>query len=90
MIECPFSVLAKEISDGWVLKHRSDVRHALYNHEPSLHPSTHPVHRQLSRTSELEALTKTGLAPKEIQTVVRERSFLTTCQNIYNRIAEVR
>ena len=90
MTECPFSVLAKETRNGWALKHRPGVRHALYNHEPSLHPSAHPVHRQLSYTPELKSLSNAGFAPKEIQTVVRERGSLTIRQDIYNRIAEVR
>lgn len=37
---CPFSVIAKETTDGsWTLKHRPDQRFALHNHEPSQHPS---------------------------------------------------
>ena len=90
MIECPFSVFAKETNDGWVLKHRPGVCYAFHNYEPSLHPSVYPVHRQLPRTSELEALIKAGFVPKEIQTVVWKRGFLTTRQDIYNRIAEIR
>ena len=86
----PFSVLAKESSEGWTLKHRPGARHALHNHEPSLHPSTHPVLRQLSRTPELKTFSNTGLAPKEIQTVVQENGSLATHQNIYNQIAKVR
>ena len=90
MTNCPFSVLAKESSEGWTLKHRLGARHALHNHEPSLHPSAHPILRQLSRTPELKALSNAGLAPKEIQTVVRENGSLATRQDIYNRIVEVR
>jgi len=90
MTECLFSVLAKEPSNGWALKHRPGVRHAFHNHEPSLHPSAHPIHRQLSRIPELKAFSNAGLAPKEIQTVVRESGSLATRQDIYNRIAEVR
>ena len=66
MTNCPFSVLAKESSEGWTLKHRPGARHALHNHEPSLHPSAHPVLRQLSRTPELKALSNAGLVPKDI------------------------
>ncbi len=92
MTECPFSVLAKETSNNnnWVLKHRPGVRHALHNHEPSIHPSAHPIHRQLSCTLELTALSNAGLAPKGIQTVIRESGSIATRQDIYNRIAEVR
>ena len=91
MTNCPFSVLAKESSEGWTLKHRPDRRFATHNHEPSLHPSAHPVQRQLSGgISQLPALSNAGLAPKEIQTVVRQSGALATRQDIYNRIAEVR
>jgi len=90
MTTCPFSVLAKETDEGWALKYRPNPCFALHNHEPSLHPSAHPVYRQLSRTPQLEALSNAGLAPKEIQTVVRESGSLATRQDIYNRIAEVR
>lgn len=45
-IGCPFSVIAKESSDGgWTLKHRPDRRFSVHNHERSQHPSAHPVHR---------------------------------------------
>ncbi|KAL2020520.1 hypothetical protein VTK56DRAFT_8320 [Thermocarpiscus australiensis] len=79
MTNCPFSVLAKESSEGWTLKHRPGVRFAIHNHEPSVHPSTHPIHRQLSSdTPQLAALSDAGLAPKEIQTVVRQSGSLAT------------
>ena len=89
---CPFSVLAKESSDGsWVLKHRPDSRFSVHNHEPSQHPVAHPVHRQLSGgTSQLADFSNAGLAPKEIQTLVRQSGSLATRQDIYNRIADVR
>ena len=89
---CPFSVLAKESPDNtWILKHRPDRRFSIHNHEPSQHPSAHPVHRQLSGgTSQLATLSNAGLAPKEIQTLVRQSGSLATRQDIYNRIAEVR
>ena len=89
---CLFSILAKESSNGtWVLQHRSDNCFSIHNHEPSQHPSAHPVHRQLSRgTTQLATLSNAGLAPKEIQTLVRESSSLATRQDIYNRIADVR
>ena len=91
MTNCPFSVLARESSEGWTLKHRQDHRFATHNHEPSLHPAAHPVHRQLSGgISQLPVLSDAGLAPKEIQTVVRQSGSLATRQDIYNRIAEVR
>lgn len=90
MTNCPFSVLAKESSEGWTLKHRPEVHFAVHNHEPSLHPSAHLVHRQHSRTSQLESLSNTGLAPKDIQTIIRQSGSLETRQDVYNRIAEVR
>ncbi len=89
---CPFSVLGKESSDQtWILKHRLDHRFSIHNHEPSQHPVAHPIHRQLSRdTSQLADLTNAGLAPKEIQTLVRQSGSLATRQDIYNRVAEIR
>ena len=88
---CLFSVLAKEsLSDNtWALKHRLDHRFSTHNHKPSQHPSAHPVHRQLS-TSQLTSLSNAGIAPKEIQTLVREGGSLAIRQDIYNRIADVR
>jgi hypothetical protein len=88
MTECPFSVIAKESREGWYLKHRSDG-YTIHNHEPSLHASAHPVHRQLD-TSQVKILSNAGLPPKEIQTLVREGGSLATRQDIYNRIAEAR
>ena len=90
MTNCPFSILAKESSEGWILKHRFGQQFSSHNHEPSLHASAHPVHRQLSHTPQLEALSNAGLAPKEVQTLVRQSGSLATRQDIYNRIAEVR
>ena len=91
MTNCLFSVVARESNEGWTLKHRFGKQHATHNHEPSLHPSAHPIHRQLSGgTSQLPALSDAGLAPKEIQTVVRQSGSLATRQDIYNRIAKVR
>ena len=83
---CPFSVIAKETANGnWTLKYRPDQRFAAHNHEPSQHPSAHPVHRQLSRnTSQLTSLSAAGLAPKEIQTLIRQSGSLATRQDIYN------
>ena len=91
MTNCLFSVAARESSEGWTLKHRLGQHYTTYNHEPSLHPFIHPVHRQLSSgTSQLPVLLDAGLVPKEIQIVVRQNSSLATRQDIYNRIAEAR
>lgn len=89
---CPFSVIAKESSDGsWTLKHRPNQEFSMHNHEPSQHPSAHPAHRQLSGdTSQLESLSKAGIAPKEIQTLMQKGGSIATQQDIYNQIAEVR
>ena len=89
---CPFSVLGKESSDGsWVLKHRPNPQFSIHNHEPSSHPVAHPIHRNLSGdTSQLAVFSKAGLAPKEIETIVRQSGSLATRQDIYNRIADVR
>ncbi len=96
MTKCPFSVIAKETSEGWALIHRPDRQFASHNHEPSLHPSAHPVLRQLSQGTGTGAgtpiapLSSAGLAPREIQTLVRQSGSLQTRQDIYNRIAEAR
>jgi hypothetical protein len=89
---CLFSVLAKESSDGsWVLKHRSNPRFSVYDHEPSQHPVAYPIHRQLSGgTSQLTTFSNAGLAPKEIQTLIRQSGSLATRQDIYNRITDIR
>jgi hypothetical protein len=89
---CLFLVLAKETTDGgWTLKYRPDQRFAIHNHEPSQHPSAHPVHRQLSRgISQLVSFSNAGLPPKEIQTLVRQSGSLAIRQDIYNRITDVR
>lgn len=51
----------------------------------------HSVHRQLSRgTSQLGSLSKAGIAPKEMQALVRQSGSLATRQGIYNQIADVR
>ena len=72
-------------------KHCPDQRFSMHNHEQSQHPSAHPVHRQLSRgASQLESLSNAGIAPKEIQTLMRQSGSLATQQDIYNRIADVR
>ena len=38
---------------------------------------------------QLESLSNAGLAPKEIQTIIRQNGSLATRQDIYNRIAKV-
>jgi hypothetical protein len=47
---CLFSVTAKEERHTgiWHLKHRQGLQFRVHNHEPSLDPTAHPVHRQLS------------------------------------------
>jgi hypothetical protein len=89
---CLFSILAQECSDNtWVTKYRPDQQFSVHNHEPSIHPTAHPIHRQLSGDiSQLVNLTDAGISPKEIQTFVRVSGSLATRQDIYNRIADVR
>ena len=89
---CPFSVLEKQSSNSiWVVKHRPNSRFWVHNHEPSTHPIAHPIHRNLSGgTSQLPTFSNAGLAPKDIQTLVRQSGSLATRQDIYNRIANVR
>jgi hypothetical protein len=92
---CEFSVLAKESLDKrtWTLRHRSDQRFSSHNHEPSQHPSSHPVHRVLSgeHMSQLTSLLNAGIAPKDIRTYIRQNTTsIATQQDIYNRIADAR
>ena len=92
---CQFSVLAKQSLDKstWTLKHRPDIRFSSHNHNPSPHPSAHPVHRVLSGDdkSKIASLSNAGVAPKDIRTYIRQ-NFDTpvTQQDIYNRIADIR
>jgi hypothetical protein len=92
---CEFSVLAKQSLDRgtWTLRHRPDKRFSLHNHEPSQHPSAHPVHRTLSKEdkSKVASLSNAGIAPKDIRTYIRQNcNTIATQQDIYNRIADVR
>ena len=88
---CPFSVIAKESFNGsWTLRHHPNREFSIHNHEQIQHPSAHPVHQQLSEsTSQLESLSKAGIAPKEIQTLMQQGGLLATRQDIYNQIANV-
>jgi len=89
---CPFSVLGKESSgDTWVLKYRPDHRFSQHNHEPSQHPSAHPVHRRLSSgISRLATFSNAGLTPREMQILVQGSGSLATRQDIYDQIADIR
>ena len=95
MTNCPFSVLVRELSDGsWKLQYRFNQAFAVYNYEPSLHPSAYPVHRQLSEgaVSQVTSLANAGIALKDIQTIVWESGggLIATRQDIYNWIVDVR
>jgi hypothetical protein len=92
---CEFSVLAKENNDRstWTLRHRSDSRFSLHNHEPSQDTTAHPVLRTMSKEhlSQLTGLANAGIAPKEIRTFMRQNTdTIATQQDIYNRIADAR
>ncbi|KAI8710713.1 hypothetical protein NCS52_01552300 [Fusarium sp. LHS14.1] len=92
---CEFSILAKENKDGstWTLRHRSDSRFSLHNHEPSQDTTAHPVLRTMSKEhlSQLTGLANAGIAPKEIRTYMRQNTnTIATQQDIYNRIADAR
>jgi hypothetical protein len=63
----------------------------MHNHAPSQHPTAHPSHRQLTEgdLAKLSSLSNAGVAPKEIQTFLRQNSVsLATQRDIYNRIAD--
>jgi hypothetical protein len=90
---CQFSVLAKQSLDHttWSLKHRQGRQYAVHNHEPSLHETAHPSHRVLSEADKatISGLTDARIAPKDIQTFLRQNSnTIATQQDIYNYIAE--
>ncbi|TVY74433.1 PKS-NRPS hybrid synthetase [Fusarium oxysporum f. sp. cubense] len=92
---CEFSVLAKENKDRstWTLRHRSESRFSLHNHEPSQDTTAHPVLRTMSKEhlSQLTGLANAGIAPKEIRTFMRQNTdTIATQQDIYNRIADAR
>ncbi len=92
---CQFSILAKQSFDKttWILKHRPGSQFSLHNHEPSQHPSAHPVHRTLSEddNAKVVSLSNAGIAPKDIRTYIRQNcNTIATQQDIYNRIADVR
>lgn len=92
---CEFSVLGKDSLDKttWTVKHRSDKRFCVHNHEPSWDPTAHPIHRTLSKegASQVATLTNAGIAPKGIRTYIRQNtSSIATQQDIYNRIADAR
>lgn len=92
---CPFSILAKEALDKttWTIRHRSDRRFSVHNHEPSQHPSAHPAHRILSENdrSTVASLSEAGIAPRDIRTYMRQNtSTIATQQDIYNRIADAK
>jgi hypothetical protein len=92
---CEFSILAKENKDRstWTLRHRSDSRFSLHNHEPSQDTTAHPVLRTMSKEhlSQLTGLANAGIAPKEIRTYMRQNTdTIATQHDIYNRIADAR
>ena len=91
---CQFSVLAKESLDKtWTMKHRPDRRFSIHNHEPSRHPSAHPVHRRLASEdiTILAYLSNAGVAPKQLQTYLQQNSdSMATRQDIYNQIKATR
>ena len=72
---CPFSILAKQSLDKttWSIRHRLDQKHSLHNHKPSLHLSTHPVHRKLSNKdrTKVSSLLNAGIASKDIRIYIR-------------------
>jgi hypothetical protein len=75
---CEFYVLAKESIDKstWTLRHRSDSRFSLHNHEPSQDATAHPVLQIMSQEhlSQLNGLANVGIAPKEIRTYMRHNT----------------
>lgn len=92
---CLFSVLGKQLKDngGWALRYRRDERFATHNHEPSSHPTAHPIHRKLTveQKGQISRLNAAGIAPKEINTYLRQNdSTLATQKDISNQILQSR
>ena len=92
---CLFSILGKQLKDegGWALRYRRDERFAVHNHEPSSHPTAHPIHRKLTaeQKGQISRLNAAGIAPKEINTYLRQNdSTLATQKDISNQILQSR
>lgn len=91
-IGCGFSVKARQIADGsWALYHR-DAQFCQHNHDPSYHPSAHPVHRQLSTEalSQVSTLVRAGAPTREIRTIIGQTNPFFSQQDTYNRIKDIR
>ncbi|KAI9907007.1 hypothetical protein PsorP6_002778 [Peronosclerospora sorghi] len=74
--DCPFRVIGKEYETYW----NFEVRNTEHNHDPSTHPSAHPVHLRLrpdiSKT--VVDLYESGVRPRNIQSHVRK-----VCDGVY-------
>ena len=91
---CQFSVLAKQCLDmsTWALKHRPDRRFSSHNHEPSQHPSAHPVHRVLSEEdkSKIASLSNAGIVPRVPKDVRTYQHYGNSAGYLINHIAHTR
>lgn len=95
MVNCPFSMLGKQLPHeaGWALRHRRDQRFAIHNHRPSSHPTAHPIHRQLTagQKAQISQLDTAGVPPKAINTYLRQNdSTIATQKDISNQILQSR
>ncbi len=90
LIECPFSATASCREGEWYL----DIRLPDHNHEGSLVPSAHPVHRQLSEPvrQSIASLSAAGARPQLIASSLRlnDPNIAIRASDIYNARYQIR
>jgi hypothetical protein len=92
---CLFSVIALENSPReWELKYRPEAQYNIHNHLPSLSPSSHPSHRQLSTIARntVKSFFLAGIQPRQTLTFLHQADPTTLAlpQDIYNQNAAFR
>ena len=77
----------------WSIIYRPGTEYSVHNHEPSLSPSAHPIHRQLSSEDKLmiSMLDEAGIPTKNIRAFMRNSSDgLATQQDYRNHLKHTR
>jgi hypothetical protein len=92
---CLFSIIALENALGeWEVKYRPEAQYNTHNHLPSLRPSAHPSHRQLSTTTKntIKTFFQAGIQPRQTLTFLQQADPTTLAQpqEIYNENAALR
>jgi hypothetical protein len=92
---CLFSVIALEKASGeWELKYRPEAQYNIYNHLPSLSPSSYPSHRQLSTIARntVKSFFLAGIQLRQTLTFLHQADPTTLAlpQDIYNQNAAFR